>query len=166
MFKKILSIMTFLIMILYISLNFSEKAICANVNINEKKPVKVAVLLINFTDDYISLVREDLENIQKENPENVEFTFYDGKSNQAVQNEQLDKVLREGTDLILLHLINNRDESTVKRVINQVSKANVPLIFFNREPLLNNIKNYKRSLYIGLDAKSDGIMQGELLANE
>ena len=75
----------------------------------EGNPVKVAVFSIDFTDEYISIVRKNLEDIQKENEGKVEFIFYDGKSNEAIQNEQIDKVLKEGTDLILLNLISYRE---------------------------------------------------------
>lgn len=166
MFKKMLSIIMFLMIMSYMLFSFKEKAAFASINVAEKRPVRVAVFLINFSDDYISLVRKDLEDIQEENPGKVEFTFYDAKSNQAVQNEQLDNVLKEGVDLIIMHLVKNRDELTVKRVTNQIAKANIPVIFFNREPLLSEIKRYNKSLYIGLDAKSDGTMEGEILANE
>ena len=39
------------------------------------EPVKVGVLLYKFDDTYISEVRKNLEEIQKENPGKVEFTF-------------------------------------------------------------------------------------------
>ena len=101
------------------------------------KPVKVAVFLIDFTDKYISLVHKNLEDIQKENEGKVEFTFYDGKSDQAIQNEEIDKVLKEGTDLILLNLISYRDKEAVQTVINKIKQTNTPVILFNREPLDN-----------------------------
>ncbi|NRU23905.1 ABC-type sugar transport system substrate-binding protein [Clostridium beijerinckii] len=129
MFKKMLSIIIFLMIMSYMLFSFKEKATFASINVAEKRPVRVAVFLINFSDDYISLVRKDLEDIQEENPGKVEFTFYDAKSNQAVQNEQLDNVLKEGVDLIIMHLVKNRDELTVKRVTNQIAKANIPVIF-------------------------------------
>lgn len=108
MFKKMLSIIIFLMIMSYMLFSFKEKATFASINVAEKRPVRVAVFLINFSDDYISLVRKDLEDIQEENPGKVEFTFYDAKSNQAVQNEQLDNVLKEGVDLIIMHLVKNR----------------------------------------------------------
>lgn len=70
MFKKMLSII-----MSYMLLSFNEKATFANINAAEKRTIRVAVFLINFSDDYISLVRKDLEDIQEENPGKVEFTF-------------------------------------------------------------------------------------------
>lgn len=154
----------FFIMMIMILSNVNNKAVFASNNFAARRPIKVAVLLINFTDDYISLVRRSLEDIQKENPGKVEFTFYDAKGNQAIQNEQLSKVIKESTDLILLHLINNRDRATIENVINEIKQTGIPVIFFNREPIdLDVVKSYPKAIYIGVDAKKDGIMQGEIL---
>jgi len=163
MSKKILSVTMAVIMMIILS-SVGNKATFASNNFTTRRTVKVAVLLTNFTDDYISLVHKNLEDIQKENPGKVEFTFYDGQSNQAIQDEQLNKVLKEGVDLILLHLIKNTDKATVQTVINQIKQTNIPVILFNREPItINDIKSYSKALYIGLDAKEDGIKQGEIL---
>lgn len=44
----------------------------------ETKPAKVAVFLLDFTDDLISAIGENLKNIQKENPGTVEYTYLIG----------------------------------------------------------------------------------------
>jgi len=156
MLKKILSVIMAVIIMIILS-SVGNKAAFASNNFTARKPVKVAVLLINFTDDYISLVRKNLEDIQKENPERVEFTFYDGQSSEAIQNEQINKVLNDGVDLILLQLIKNRDKTTVQTVINEIKRTNTPVILFNREPITTDaIKSYPKALYIGVDAKKDG----------
>ncbi|MRY42865.1 substrate-binding domain-containing protein, partial [Parabacteroides distasonis] len=166
MFRKILSAILAVILIT-ISLNIDTEAESVSTNLINNKPMKVAVLLMNFTDQYISLVRENLEEIQKENPEKVQFTFYDAKSNQAIQNEQIDTVLKKGTDLILLHLVNNTNEATVENVITDIKRTNTPVILFNREPISSILlRSYPKAVYIGLDAKQDGIKQGEILINE
>jgi methyl-galactoside transport system substrate-binding protein len=163
--KKILLAMMIIVMMITL-FKVNNEIIFASENFTQRQSIKVAVLLQNFTDDYISLVRKNLEDIQKENPGKVQFTFYDGKSNQALQNEQLDKVLREGVNLILLHLINNKDQTIVQTVIEETKKYDIPVILFNREPItLDPIRSYKKSLYIGLDAKNDGIMQGQILVD-
>lgn len=163
--KKILLAMMVIVMMITL-LKVDDKISFVSKNFTARQPIKVAVLLASFTDDYISLVSKNLEDIQKENPEKVQFTFYDGKSNQAVQNEQLDKVLKEGVDLILLHLINNKDKTTVQTVIDEIKKYDTPVVLFNREPItLDPIRSYKKSLYIGLDAKKDGIIQGQILVD-
>lgn len=127
----------------------------------EIRPAKVSVFLLDFTDDFISEIRQNLEDVQKENQGKVEYTFYDGKSNQAIQNEELDKALREGTDLILLNIV---DRAYAKEVLDRIKEYNIPVILFNREPLTPvPIQSYSRALYIGTDAAHGGELQGEML---
>lgn len=128
-------------------------------------PIKVAVLLYRFDDEYIAEVRKSLENIQAENPDKVEFSFYDGMGNQAIQNETLDKVLKEGTDLLLLNLVN---VETAQNAINKIKQTNIPVILFNREPNISEtpIKSYSRALFIGTDSREAGVLQGKILINE
>ncbi|MDQ9794152.1 hypothetical protein RFY12_18760, partial [Acinetobacter baumannii] len=54
---------------------------------SEKNVAKIGVLLYKFDDTYISTVRQNLEKIQKENSDKVEFTFYNGNGDQATQND-------------------------------------------------------------------------------
>lgn len=169
MFKRmILMLVLIVVMVPVILSGIDKKDKFASNSFVIRKPTRVAVLLMNFTDDYISSVRKNLEDIQKENHTEVEFTFYDGKSNEAIQDEQLDKVLKEGVDLVLLQLIKNTDETTIQTVINKIKQTNTPIILFNREPItMKPIKAYKdKALYIGLDAKKDGIMQGQIIVDE
>lgn len=162
--KRLKGILTTIIVVFMISvtlIDFSKKAVSTITT--PGKPVKVAAFLQDFTDDLISEIRQNLEDIQKENPGKVEYTFYDGKSDQAIQDEELDKVLKEGTDLILLNIVNRGDAQTV---INKIKQTNIPVILFNREPITPiPIQSYNRALYIGTDGKETGMIQGKMLVD-
>src|SRR5699024_7995307 len=41
----------------------------------------------------------------------------------------------------------------------------VPVIFFNREPVAEDMLQWDRIYYVGADAKQSGVMQGELAAD-
>jgi len=160
--KILKRILSFIIIIFWVSTmltGYSKKVV--STAFAQVKPAKVSVFLLDFTDDFISEIRQNLEEVQKENPGTVEYTFYDGKSNQAIQDEELDKVLREGTDLILMNIV---DRAYAKTVIDRIKERNIPVIFFNREPLTPvPIQSYSRALYIGTDARTAGELQGKML---
>ncbi|HEY5525287.1 MAG TPA: galactose ABC transporter substrate-binding protein, partial [Clostridium sp.] len=159
--RKILTIIIVIFMIIVTLTDCSKKAVSTIAT--PEKPVKVAVFLLDFTDDLISLIRQNLEDIQKENQGKVEYTFYDGKSDQAIQTESIDKVLKEGIDLILLNIVNRGDAQTV---INKIKQTNTPVILFNREPVTPvPIQSYNKAIYIGTDAKQAGILQGKMLVD-
>ena len=166
MVKKILTITIIAFMIIATLVEYSPTEANTSARVVEGKPAKVAVFLIDFADPYLSLIHKNLEDIQKENEGKVEFTFYDGKSDEAIQNEEIAKVLKEGTDLIVLNLISYRDKEAVQTVINKIKQTNTPVILFNREPLTTDaVKSYGKALYIGTDAKQAGILQGKILVD-
>ena len=124
-----------------------------------EEPTKVAVFLFDFSDDFISQIRQSLEDVQNENKGKVEYTFYDAKANQIIQTESINKVLNEGIDLILLNIVDRREAQTV---INRIKENNIPVILFQREPVtLVPIQSYAKAMYIGTDAKQAGFCKGK-----
>lgn len=143
-----------------------SKQVTANISqVVEEKPIKVDVLLYRFDDVYISLVRQSLEEIQKRNQGEVEFTFYDGINNQSVQDKSIDEILKRGdSDLILLNLV---DTKNTKAAINRIKEKNMPVVLFNREPIdIDAIRSYNKSYFVGTDAEEAGMMQGKILIEE
>lgn len=41
----------------------------------------------------------------------------------------------------------------------------VPIIFFNREPVAEDLEQWEKLYYVGADAKQSGVMQGEIAAD-
>ena len=162
--KKVLTISILSVMVTAILASCDQNTTSTSLRVVEGKPVKVAALLYRFDDAYISLVRQSLEEIQKENEGKVEFTFYDGKNDQSIQNESLDTVLeKKDVDLILLNLVNTK---STKEAINKIKENNIPVLLFNREPVdIEAVKSYKKSYFIGTDAKEAGVLQGKILIN-
>lgn len=158
-FKMILSFIIIIFLMSATLTNYNKKVV--SIVSAETIPSKVAVFLLDFTDDFISEIRQSLEEVQKEKLGKVEYTFYDGKSNQTIQDEDLDRVLQEGADLILMNIV---DRAYSQAVINRIKERNIPVIFFNREPLTPvPIQSYSKSLYIGTDAATAGELQGKML---
>lgn len=124
--------------------------------------IKVGVCLYKFDDTYISTVRQSLEKIQSENPDKVEFTFYDGKGDQATQNDSIDTLLQKDVDLLLVNLV---DTGAAPTVIDKIKTAEKPVVLFNREPAADAIKSYDKAIFVGTNAKEAGVMQGQILSN-
>lgn len=156
----------FLIIIIVTIMSLYYTKIHANSQVIQKKQIKTAVLLFTFDDPYISLVRKGLEEIQNKNTSSVNFTFYDGKRNQEIQNTLLDSVLQSDYDLLLLNLV-NLDQGTIESVIYKAKQKNIPIILFNTVPFeIGPIKSYNKALVISTDAIQSGILQGNLVINQ
>ncbi len=137
--------------------NFFISSIAAIAN-----PPNVGVLLFDFNDPYISLVRQSLENIEKENPDKVRFSFYDAKDNQAIQNATISNLITNNIDLLLVNLVDTK-QSTVSDIINNANLKKIPLIFFNIELPINTNISTNKVFIIATDSKISGVMQGKIL---
>ncbi len=162
-FRKVLIINIVTVMITTIvALNGKRNTNISNC-FSTRQPVKIGLFSKDLTDDYLVFIREDLEKIQKQNEGKVEFTFYDSKADLMIQNENIDKALKEGIDLILLDIVDTR---ATQETINRIKQYNIPVIIFNREPLtMEPIKSYRKALYIGTDSKQAGTLQGDMLVD-
>lgn len=126
-------------------------------------PIKISVFEYRGDDNIITDISNNLKKIEAENPEKVKFTFYDSKNSQTLQNENIDKAIQEGTDLLLLNLV---DIESGQQVINKIKENNIPVIVYNREPIsIVPIKSYDKAIYIGNDSKEGGILQGQILVD-
>lgn len=165
--KKLLIFIMIPVMIMVLVVGMSKNNVYASSNFSKRAPVKIAVFLDNSNAMYISILKQNLELIQKENEGKVEFTFFDAKDNQTIQNESIDKALTQNFDIFIVSIItpNLKDvESTLIKIM----RKNIPLIL-NPDPakdIINLVKPYKRFVVIGADFEQSGTMEGQILANE
>ncbi|WP_315073509.1 galactose ABC transporter substrate-binding protein [uncultured Clostridium sp.] len=167
---KILIKLLILIMIPIIissSINLSKKNVYAAPNENKKLPIKVAVFFDNSNAMYISLLKQNLEQIQKENEDKVKFTFFNAGDNQSVQNQSIEDALDDNFDLFIIGII-TPNLNDVKSTLSKVMAKNIPLIL-NPDPakeIIDFVKPYKRFVVIGADFEQSGAMEGKLLIDE
>ncbi|ABR35548.1 galactose ABC transporter substrate-binding protein [Clostridium beijerinckii] len=155
-------IITFMITI--IMLSCTREIANASQIFSKDRPINVAVLLYSFDDIYISLIRQNLEEIQKENEGKIKFTFYDGKNDQSVQNSSIDELIKKrGVDLFLVNLVTTH---STQEVVEKVKRVNIPIILFSREPAaIESIKSYNKCCYVGTRVEEAGLLQGEIVTN-
>lgn len=166
--KYLKSILVIIIIISFgglIRLSCNNYTIYTNHRVTEGEPIKVSVLLYRFDDAYISLVKKSLEEIEVQNQGKIKFTFYDGKNEQAIQDESIDTILNENTaELILLNLVDTR---STKQAVDKIKENNIPVVLFNREPVdIEAIRSYNKAYFIGTNAREAGIIQGNILVSE
>jgi len=166
-FKKLLTFIMILVMIMVQSVGTSKNNVYASANLSKGTPVKIAVFFDNANAMYISFIKQNLERIEKENEKKVKFTFFDAKDNQNIQNESIEKALTEDFDLFIINIItpNLKD---VEGILSKIWRKNIPIIL-NPDPsqeIINFIKNYPKLVIIGADFEQSGTMAGKILANE
>ncbi|MDR3597119.1 galactose ABC transporter substrate-binding protein [Clostridium sp.] len=164
-FNKIMLIIIILILASELGSNLNNLYISPTAA--TRKLVNVGVLVSNITDPYIAQIKQDLENIQKNNENKVKFTFFDAKNNQSIQNETLDTLLNNNIDLFLVNLVDTK-ANVIENFIEKVEQKNIPLLLFNSEPqiITNKMKEYQKFALITTYPKEAGTLQGKLIADE
>ncbi len=162
-FNKAFYVLFIVVIIFAIILSDYARQVSAKRNELRQNPIKIDVLLYNSDDKFIYLVSKNLEDVQRQNKGKVEFEFFDGKGNQAVQNETISKIINSKVDIVLINLIDTRE---AQDIIDKLRYKNIPLIFFNREPVpVDAIKSYGKAYYVGTNAKEAGKLQGEIIVD-
>ena len=161
--KKILS----LIIVSIVLLHSIENVAYASQNIPTKKPIKVGIFLVDLSNAFNSDLKKSLEELQKENGNKIQFTVFDGKANQSVQNEEISKELKSGFDIFVVAPISSNDDE-VSETLNKIVDAKYPLIllFPTTSSLTNIVKSYHSSVIIVGDTEQGGILEGKILADE
>lgn len=127
-------------------------------------PLRIGVALYQQEDTFIDTVARELQRValEEEQARNVKINLYitDGKESQTTQNEQVDRFLERGYDVICVNIV---DRTAAAVIIDKAQAAGVPVIFFNREPVEEDLRRWKHAYYVGLPASDAGVLQGELV---
>lgn len=127
--------------------------------------IKIGVTLYRKDDTFVASLCNDLEKIAKqmeaESGKKIVINLVDGQSSQALQNDQVDSFISHHYDVIC---VNEVDRTSAAVIVNKVKAANIPVIFFNREPVEEDIRLWNRAYYVGADAAQSGRLQGEIIA--
>lgn len=122
---------------------------------------KVSVFYYQYSDTYISTVRNAFSELVKAD-KTIELSEFDGQNDQAKQNDQIDTAIQKGTDLLVVNIV---DTGAAQTVIDKAKAANVPVLFFNREPDNGNVYGtYDKAKFVGTKIEEAGILQGEIIA--
>lgn len=137
-----------------------------SIDINNKSKNNVAVIFHRVNDPFMMRLRESLENIEKDTKNNVKYTFFDSQNNIAIQDEILDAALRSNYDLIILNLVDKK-ENTVENFINKVKQKNIPLILMNIPPeVVSKVSRlYNKAAFVVPNSEDAGIAQGKIIVD-
>lgn len=120
------------------------------------KDIQVGVSMALFDDNFLTIVRTA---IQKEmQKEGVKGQVEDAKGDVSQQLQQVQNFIGQGVDAII---VNPVDTNAVKPIMDQATRANVPLIFVNRRPAAELTG---KMAYVGSDSELAGRLQMEALA--
>lgn len=129
------------------------------------KSFKIGVTLYDQYDTFVSQLMGDFNDYVSDKEEEtgvaINVEVYNAAGSQSTQNGQVETMISEGCDIICVNLVDRTDPTTI---IDAAEKSDVPIIFFNRELVEEDLERWSKLYYVGAEAFESGIMQGELAA--
>lgn len=128
------------------------------------KNMKIGVVVYNQTDTFLGellqLFQKDVDGLRRDGEETA-VLIRDAAGSQRTEDAEVQELLDNGCNVLCVNLV---DRGVPSNIINMAKEADVPVIFFNREPVREDMNLWSRLYYIGTDAAQSGRMQGELAA--
>lgn len=127
--------------------------------------IKIGLALYDQYDTFIGeMTQYFLEYArEKEQETDIRITVLreSAEGNQEAQNTQVDDFIKAGCDVLCVNLVDRMDAAMI---IDRAEAAQIPVIFFNRELVEEDLQRNNMLYYVGADAAESGRMQGDMVA--
>lgn len=120
---------------------------------------KIGATVYKADDNFISAVRRELEANAKDK---AILTVDDSQNDQARQLDQIDTMIAKGAKVLAINLV---DPAAASTVIDKAKQAELPVVFYNKEPDEAAMNSYDKAYYVGTISKESGVIQGQVIAD-
>ncbi len=138
---------------------------CSQSQPAKQKTMKIGVTLYDQYDTFISHLmdtfKEDVYQLSEETGETISLEVMDAAKSQSTQNDQVKMMIERGCDVICVNLVDRTEPTTIT---DMAEKNGVPIIFFNRELVPEDLERWDKLYYVGADAYQSGVLEGEIAA--
>ena len=132
----------------------------------KKTALRIGVLLYRNDDTFIGTLRNSLEqaakDYEKETGIRVALDVRDAKRNQITPNSQAERMIDLDCDVLCVNIV---DRSAASGIIDKAMEADTPIVFFNREPVAEDMNRWEKLYYVGADAKESAVLEGQILVD-
>lgn len=138
---------------------------CGDSESDDQNEIYVGIACYDQGDIFISNLIQCFKNelnSQKGDSYDVMVTVRDAVGSQRTQNDQVKEMIDEGCNILCINLVDRTDPS---EIIDCAKEKNIPIIFFNREPVAEDMMQWDKLYYVGAKARQSGQMQGEIAAD-
>ena len=139
---------------------------CGNGTTEKVKRIRIGVALYDQYDTFIGQMMDAFTGYASRQEETskivINLEILDASGSQTTQNEQVKTLVEKGCDVVCVNLVDRTEPTTITDL---AEKRNVPVIFFNRELVAEDLERWDKLFYVGADAFESGILQGEIVAD-
>ena len=126
--------------------------------------LRIGVAVYQQDDTFITTVVQNMERMIREEEVDrdmkIHLSIGDGRSNQTVQLDQIDSFIEQGCDVLCVNIV---DRTAAAVLIDKAKEAGVPLIFFNRQPVEEDMERWDKVYYVGANGAQSGQLQAEIV---
>ena len=130
------------------------------------KSTKIGVTLYDQYDTFIAELMQVFKSStlkkESENGVAISLEILDASGSQTTQNEQVRTLMENGCDVICVNLVDRTEPTTIT---DMAEKNDIPIIFFNRELVAEDLERWSKLYYVGADAFDSGRLEGALAAD-
>ena len=132
----------------------------------EKTSLRIGVGLYRGDDTFINNIRQELEACAKEYEQEtgtkVRLDIQDAKGSQYTQNDQAERFISLECDALCINLV---DRTAATNIIDRAMEGNVPVVFFNRQPVEEDMNRWNELYYVAAGARESAVLQGRIVAD-
>ena len=136
---------------------------CGNANAgSEERYVRIGVSVYDQYDTFLMELMNDFNSFvdsRKAQGIDIATVVQDASRSQAAQNEDVADMIENDCGVICVNLV---DRTAPTEIIDLARKNDVPVIFFNRELVEEDLMQWDKLYYVGADAFESGTLQGEM----
>lgn len=132
----------------------------------QKSSLRIGVSLYRADDTFInnlrSMMEEKAKEYEREKGIKVTLDIQDAKGSQNTQNSQVERFIALECDVLCINPVDRMDASGM---IDKAMTAGVPVVFFNRQPVEEDMNRWDQLYYVGVDARETAVLQGEMVVD-
>ena len=138
---------------------------CGKKENTSDRTLRVGIVTYTQDDPFINTmteqIREDLK-LKESKDMKILVSVKNGDNDQRDQDELVEEMIAAGCDVLCVNLV---DRTAPSDIIKAARQEKIPVIFFNREPVKEDLMQWDKLYYVGGDARQSGMMQGEIAAD-
>jgi methyl-galactoside transport system substrate-binding protein len=119
----------------------------------------IGVAIYKFDDTFMTGVRNAIST-KAEGKATVDIV--DSQNSQPTQNDKVDLFITKKVNALAINAV---DRTAAGVIIDKAMAANTPVVFFNREPLPDDMQKWDKVYYVGAKAEESGMISGQLVVD-
>ncbi len=113
-----------------------------------------------FLNELLDCFKKEIQELESEERK-ISVTIQGAGGSQRTQDDQVKELIDGGCNVLCVNLVDRTDPS---EIIDLARESEIPIIFFNREPVAEDMAQWEQLYYVGAKAEESGTMQGEMAA--